>query len=442
MLESNTLDMKDSIRGMEQHQRDFSSQLNGLIAVHSAAEKSKEISRLEKSQSDLEARLSRLEGRLEILIDGFTALAQELNKMKRTRHISSSHKAPPSLSTVIAVPLYSTPQPQVSNGPTKRPLSDRATVPKSIPTPGLPAKKPTDHHQRDGKPAATVQNSTRTQDTRSQGKRSRGQVSDSAAKVKASVTASRKPLSTVKPKAAEKPESTVANVSQPGQTRPRHRKEETTMTVFQLVPPSHNSKPAETPQLQTLPDQGNKKDSSPAMKGNRANNNNPFRADAPAAKKVQVGGKSSVGDAKKLRKPHTMNPSRNGQKPTKLTPSSNKTRSTANTVTTTKVATAKRKSNTVKKKTLNLNSRRAPTVQKKSYTTAQRTLKQHNKKASAAKKVGRKSQQKTNSHSGILDLLRLLKGDHKTARSQKIHDGSLHVVLGRLAIPIRIIPDD
>lgn len=40
-----------------------------------------------------------------------------------------------------------------------------------------------------------------------------------------------------------------------------------------------------------------------------------------------------------------------------------------------------------------------------------------------------------------MDLLQLLSGEHKSAKQSKNAESSLHVVLGRLAIPIKIIPD-
>ncbi|KAK9515159.1 hypothetical protein VZT92_025826 [Zoarces viviparus] len=137
MLERNTLDMKESIHTMEDQQSHLSSQLKELIAIQSAGEKNKNVGELEKSYTDMDTRLSRLEGRLEILIDGFTALAQEMNKMKRARHASRSlqeKRALPSLGTVREMPFTS-----------------RATVPKSIPSPGLPANKPTSASQRERK---------------------------------------------------------------------------------------------------------------------------------------------------------------------------------------------------------------------------------------------------------------------------------------------------
>lgn len=87
MLESNTLDMKDSFENlMKQHSR-FSSQLETLVSVLSPTEKTDRINDLANKYTDIKKRLSQLEHKLEILIDGFTALVQEIDKVKRARHV-------------------------------------------------------------------------------------------------------------------------------------------------------------------------------------------------------------------------------------------------------------------------------------------------------------------------------------------------------------------
>ncbi|XP_038866751.1 basement membrane-specific heparan sulfate proteoglycan core protein-like [Salvelinus namaycush] len=85
MLESNTLDIKEGIQAMRGQQSKLSTQLETLQS-QSALEKKERVGELESSYTDMETRLRRLEGRLEIVIDGFTALAQEMNKVKRVRH--------------------------------------------------------------------------------------------------------------------------------------------------------------------------------------------------------------------------------------------------------------------------------------------------------------------------------------------------------------------
>ncbi len=429
MLEKNTLDMKESIHSMEDQQGHLSSQLKELIAMQTAGEKNKKVSELEKSYTDMEARLSRLEGRLEILIDGFTALAQEMNKMKRARHTSRSpqeKRALPSLATVLALPLYSTPQPPGRITPTETPFTSRATVPKSIPTPGLPANKATSAPRRERKlkSAATTTSVKNTTQLQSVTRSSKIKISTRSS-VKSKTTLS-KPRSTSK-QATVKPETkrsegrgsavTAKRVSQPSKTKPKEVKKEATITKFQLEPPSHKPKPAK-------PDQANKKGSALPIKNN--GRNTAFRSDAPVPKKAQEDGKSSEGDSKKPSKPHKGNSNRNEKKKERNSYKlvSRKTKNSAkNTVTTTKPT-------------------KTTAAKKKSNTTVKRKSTSHKTKATTAKKVTKKPQKKNKTHSGILDLLQLLNGDRKSAKPKKNQEGSLHVVLGRLAIPIKIIPDD
>ncbi|KAM7405195.1 hypothetical protein PAMP_012476 [Pampus punctatissimus] len=434
MLETNTLDMKESISIMKNQQSDLSSQLMELIALHSIPEKNTKVNELEKSYTDMETRLSRLEGRLEILIDGFTALAQEMNKMKRTRHISRSppeRLALPSLATVLVHPLYSTPQPPVPSIPTRKPLTSRAIVPKSIPTPGLPAKKPTTAPQKVRK--------QKTATTKPAKNTSKSQVSNSATKVRTTLskrrtTSKTKPKATVKPErkrtVGRKPAVTAKRVSQP---RPKQVKEDATITKFQLEPPSHKSKSAKTQKLHKQSDQADKKDSTRPVKN--TGRNKVIRSDTQVAKKVQEGRKSSHGDSQKSHMGNSKHNQKKENNSHKFVSASQKTKKSAkDTVTTTKPTktTTAKKSSTTTKRTSTPARTKATTAKKKSNTTVKTTV----------KKVAKKPQQKkTNSHSGVLDLLRLLKGE-KSAKQKNNQDGSLHVVLGRLAIPIRIIPDN
>lgn len=436
MLESNTLDMKESIHSMDDQQSHLSSQLKELIAMQSVGEKNKKISELEKSYIDMDSRLSRLEGRLEILIDGFTALAQEINKMKRARHVSRSpqeKRVLPSLATVLELPLYSTPQPQVRIIPTETPFTSRATVPKSIPTPGLPANKSTSAPQKERRlkssPTTKPVKSTVTRSSKNQVS-ARSAIKLKTTLIKPRTTSKSTSQATVKHD-TKKPEGrrsavTAKRVSQPSQTKPKQVKE--TITKFQLEPPSHKPKPAN-------PDQARKKDSLPIKKNGR---NKSFRSDAPLPKEVQEGGRSSEGDSKKASTPHKGDSH-------KLVSHNTKTSAKSKVTTTkpTKATTAKKKSNTAVKRTTPAKIK-ATTV-KKSSTTVKRKSTPPKTKATTPKKVPKKPQQKKKkikTHSGILDLMRLLQGDHKSAKQKKHQDGSLHVVLGRLAIPIKIIPDD
>lgn len=452
MLEKNTLDMKESIHRMEDHQGELNSKLKDLIAIQSAGEKNKKVSELEMSYTDMDARLSRLEGRLEILIDGFTALAQEMNKMKRARHASRSlqeKRAVPSTPTVLALPLYSTPQPPVRIRPTETPFTSRATVPKSIPTPGIPANKATTtpRKERKLKPAVTTASVKTTAKLKSVTRSSKSQVpTKSTIKLKTTVS---KPRTTSKSRsqATAKPQTkrsgdrrstvTAKRVSQPNKTKPKQVKKEATVTKFQLEPPTHTSKPAK-------PDQANKKDSALPVKNN--GRNKLFRSDAPVPKKVQEGGKSSEVDSKKSSKPQKGSSNQN-EKKTEDNSYKLVSRKPKNTVTTpkpTKVTTAKKSTTTLKKKSTPPKTKSTTTTTtKKPNTTVKRKSTPAKTNPTTVKKVTKKPhKKKINRHSGVLDLLQLLNGGHKSSKQKTNQDGSLHVVLGRLAIPIKIIPDD
>lgn len=431
MLESNTLDMKDSIHTMEKQQSLLSSQLKDVISLQTASEKNKKVSELEKSYTEMEARLSRLEGRLEILIDGFTALAQEMNKMKRTRHISRSlqeKRVLPSLTTVIAVPLHSTPQPQVRVIPTKMSLTSKATVPKSIPTPGLLSNKHKSAPKTDRK-VQSVKNTTNLQSVNGSFKNqssARSAVRLKTSQTKPNTNSESTPQTVVKPQ-TKKPEGRRAAVtpkhnSQPRQTKLKEVKEEATITKFQVDPPPHNSKPAKIPQLQKQSD---------------------------ATKKAPESVKTSEDDSKKLPKSHkgSSNPDKKKteHKFAHKLPSHKTKNSTKVTVTATKTVkatTAKKPKTTVRRTTLAQINATSP--KKKSNITIKRTSSPTKSKAVARKKNTKKHQHKKKKYfeSGVLDLLRLLNGDSKSAKQSRNQEGSLHIVLGKLAIPIKIIPDD
>lgn len=431
MLESNTLDMKESILNMEKQQSQLGSQLKQLITIHSVGEKNQKVGELEQIYTDMEVRLTRLEGRLEILIDGFTALAQEMNKMKRTSHtLRSPHKRRvlPSLATVVAVPPHSTPQPSVK--PTEKSLTRRATVPKSIPTPSIITIKPTSALYRGKlKTAVTTKPANRTTKLQSVTGSSRSQVSPrSPIRLKTTLS---KPgtvsKSTVMPvtkrPGGRRSAVTAKHLPQPRQTKTKEVKNERTITKFQLEPPSHKPKPALTPQLHKQSRQAGKEDSAQPGKHNKS-----FRADAPVQKNVQEGVKSPGGHSKKPSRPHKGS-SEQIEKTTELLSQKKKTFA-KDTLTTTKPAIAKKPKTTAAKI-------KAATLKKKSNTTVKRTATTTKPKTTAVK-TSKKTQhkKKTKSQSGVLDLLKLLKGDRKN------HDGSLHVVLGKLAIPIKIIPDN
>lgn len=406
MLESNTLDMKDSIHRMEDQQLQLSSDLKELIAIQSVGEKSKKVGELEKGYTDMDGRLSRLEGRLEILIDGFTALAQEMNKMKRARHVSRSipeKRDPPLPATLLPLSLY----PTHGVKPTETPFTSRATVPKSIPTPGLPADQPNTARQRVRKLKSAGKASTRTTLSRPRTTSKSASKSKTTVKPKAKFTAGRRSAGTAK------------HVS----SRAKPKQLQRAITTFQLEPPSHKAKP----------DQAKRKDSPPIRRNGQ---NKAFRSDAPVPKKVQERGKSPEGESKRSHK----GGGKTEDNSYKLVSQNTRKK----TVSTTKPTSTKKKSNATVKRTTPSKTKTTP-GKKKSNATVKRKPTAPKAKAATAKRVTNKAEQKrkkTKYQPGVLDLLQLLQGHHKSGKKGRSQDGSLHVVLGRLAIPIRIIPDD
>lgn len=407
---------------MGEQQLHLSTQLKELISITAAVEKNKKVDELDKSYTDMETRLSRLEGRLEILIDGFTALAQEMNKMKRSRQTSRTlqeKRALPALTTVLAPPAYSTFQTPVRIIPTTTPLTSRATVPKSIPTPGLPTNRSTSgpRRGRNHKPTATITSRIKST-TRSQRVTSKKRVSTRSPIKKTTLSKPRTTLksttqTTAKPQ-TKKPDSrrpvTAKRVVQSSKSKPRQVKKEATTTKFQLEPPSHKPPPA--------------KPAKPVQKKEPLKNsrrNNSVRSDAPVPKKVPESRGSSEGRSKKSSTPHKGNSNKNEKK---VDHNSQKIKTSAKRTVTTpkpnKTTTVKKTPTTVTKK---------PTPPKT--------------KATTAKKVTKKTQQKkrVDSNSGVVNLLQLLSGGPRS-KPKKNQEGSLHVILGKLAIPIKIIPDE
>lgn len=414
MLERNTLDIKESIQGMEDQQKHLSSQLDKLIALHSAGEKDSKVKELENSYSDMETRLSRLEGRLEILIDGFTALAQEMNRMKRARHSSRSAQerlALPSITTVLPLLLSQTPRPPV----TQRPLTRVATVQKGIPTPALRRNRPSSAAITRSTGTSTqlrpISKSSRSQDPTRFGIRS-----------KSTLRAPRTHGASAKPSATSQGARAATEV-----------RKGAGVTRFQLEPPSHKPQAAK-------PDR---------TSGNRRKKT--FRSDAPALKNTSEN--VSEGEFKKsveqrhnsgrkiftTTQPVTVAPataptagSRNSAPPKARTPAAATRPTTAGKHRST--SSKSRKASTAKRSKSTPPKTRARTVMRNSASTARR------KPAPSRSEANRRAAKRPQRPS-VLDLLQLLKGDHKPAKQKKTHDSSLHVVLGRLAIPIKIIPD-
>lgn len=439
MLEKNTLDMKESIQRMEEQQKLLSAQLAQLISVRAAEAKGEKVGELERSYTDMETRLHRLEGRLEILIDGFTALAQEMNKMKRARHSSRSppeRRELPSLATVRPLPLYPSAPPPVPS--TVMPFSSRAPAPEGTPTPGLTAARTSTSGPRQGRKRKPAVANTSTPPL-SVTKPSKSPATTSSAATLTTTRSQSTAKSTAKPEATTAEErrrsaATSKRVSKTSNAKAKGAQKEAAVTAFQLEPPSHNSKP----------DQTRRKNSTSPSKGNARNK--AFRSDEPDPKKTREAATVPEGNAKELAEPREgdaysdpdhrkTDPGAQGAprktnsstrraitaaKPAKATAAAQKSSTAAGS----KSTSPKAKATVAKKKTLTGSKRKSVTPK--------------SKKNSGRKVSSKKSQQKT---SNVMDLLQLLSGDRKSAKQTKNGESSLHVVLGRLAIPIKIIPD-
>eukprot|EP00062_Callorhinchus_milii_P012745 gi/632960275/ref/XP_007896099.1/ PREDICTED: basement membrane-specific heparan sulfate proteoglycan core protein [Callorhinchus milii] len=85
MLEGDRLDLKDNFKLLRDKQDNFSSQLKNLTQMLIASTDKKQISNLQWKYVDVNDKLAALQIRLEILIDGFALLAQEISDLKKLR---------------------------------------------------------------------------------------------------------------------------------------------------------------------------------------------------------------------------------------------------------------------------------------------------------------------------------------------------------------------
>lgn len=391
LIESHTLHMKNSIHNMEDQQIHLNSKLQELIMISSIKEKDKAVVELQRSYTDMDSRLNRLEGRLEILIDGFTALAQEMNKIKKVRHIGrSAHDKRPlsSVTAVLAVTLHPTTHSLIGVPPTEKPLQGRATVPQSIPTPRLPTNKPnhTTRGSRKKQPSATTKRlETPKPQTVTRLSKSRGGSPKTTQKQPKLVS------QTTRTPNRKRPECQKSSVTDKRPSKPKETKQAGT-TRFQLEPPSHRPVPSLNLQLHEQPD----------------------GSDAPAP-----GKKSS----KKQSKPQRGNSEQTGKR------SKESAKGTSAAGNSTRTSVGKKGKTTTRKTSARVKVRNNAGVK----------MKPTSRKAKATN--AKEKPPKNKSNAGAVDLLNLLNRHNKSAKQRKKPTDTLHIVLGRLAIPIKIIPD-
>lgn len=422
MLESNTLDLKESIRSMEIQKNHLNSQLKEIIMLHFTREKEQRATELKRGYTDVEARLSQLEGRLEILIDGFTALAQEMNRMKRGRHSSRLPQENTPLSPLTTVLVDSTPPSMIRAASPESPLTDRAMVLQSKPTPSLLINK---QRHVSGNLKSESKSSTKSIPFKSQ------VTSGQTVKPKTTLGKPQSvPKVTVKPPL--KPETkrppgqrlsvTAKHDSQPRKTKSRKAKQEAAVTKFQLEPPAHKSKSTLTQQLHKQSVQAKKLHSASLIKN--SGHEQSFGAGTPVQKKIRD-------NSKKRSKQHKGNRAQTEKRPKDSSDDFSETVETTN-ATVRKTRPTQRMENV--KSTI--------PARNKFDSTVKRTSAHIKTKTTSVRKASKNTQLRKKAQSGVVDLLRLLNGGFKSAKQKKNQEGSLHVVLGKIAIPIRIIPDN
>lgn len=86
------------------------------------------------TNTHIKTRLCKLEHKLEILIDGFTALAQELDKVKRARHVARPPQDRKKTTVVVTTPILALTTAGTTRMSTSR-FQRRTVIPKTMPTP-------------------------------------------------------------------------------------------------------------------------------------------------------------------------------------------------------------------------------------------------------------------------------------------------------------------
>ncbi|GCC31495.1 hypothetical protein chiPu_0009953 [Chiloscyllium punctatum] len=147
MLEDTGLDLKDGFKHLQKRQDNLSLQLKNLTRMLSAPPKDKLISDLQWKYTDVDDKLTALQVRMEILIDGFAALAEEISELKKRRTLLTNNDQPDltvvttnspakPLTKHVKTKLKVKPKSDGNNNKTSRFVSKRPSGKKpSLPTP-------------------------------------------------------------------------------------------------------------------------------------------------------------------------------------------------------------------------------------------------------------------------------------------------------------------
>lgn len=452
MLESNTLDMKDSLENIRKQQSHFSSQLKTLTSVLSPNDQKDRINELANKYTDIKTRLSKLEHKLEILIDGFTALVQELDKVKRARHVACPPQDRKETAVVATTPIPALTTAWITHMSTSR-FQRRTVIPKTLPTPRAisttsfvsgRSQKDESSTKRQAKfstkriqPISTRRdietNFTSKADNKYHSKSSRrstvpkGIVSrpltTSSKRTSTLVTSNEMQQNQQKRKAPTEVSVTTPKVNGKSQkairkhdqlsrspTKPQGKEEST--TKFQIPPPSHikiaakSSKPSSKPQkVAHIP----LKKSSKSMKTQRND------LEVRPSKEATNNSKPSHNVQTKRRHSKTKSSKQNQLVPSHEARGASDFRSSQPEEFTYTTASSK----STDKKRL------------------------HSSKPKVKITTPRKSTRSNTSKTiNILDIfMKSNRGQKTLIRSMLKQDENLHIVLGRLAIPVKIIPD-
>lgn len=104
MLEDNGLDLKDGFKHLQKRQDDLSLQLKNLSRMLSAPPKDRLISQLQGKYTEVSSKLTALQVRLEILIDGFAALAEEVSVIRKKKKFRTNSDQPNLSNTATSTP--------------------------------------------------------------------------------------------------------------------------------------------------------------------------------------------------------------------------------------------------------------------------------------------------------------------------------------------------
>ncbi len=460
MLESNTLDMKDSLENIRKQNSHFSSQLKTLTSVLSRNDKKDRINEFANKYTDIKTRLSKLEHKLEILIDGFTDLAQELDKVKRARH----EARPPQDRKKNAV-VATTPIPALTTAGTTRMSTSRfkrrTVIPKTLPTPLAPISTTSFVSGRSQKDESSTKRQAKVSTKRIQPISTRRDIETNFTSKTDNKYHSKSSRSSTVPKGiVSRPlttssERTLTMVTS-NETQQNQQKRKAPTEVSVTPQKAHKSGPKVNRKSQKATRKHDQLSRSPTKPQGKEESATKFQIPPPSH--TNIAANSSKSSSKPQKVAHI--PSKNSSKSMKTQRNDLKVRTFKEDTNINKpshnVQTMRRHSKTKSsKQNIVVPSHEARGAsdfmssqpEKFTYTTAssKSTDKKrlHPSKPKVQITTPRKStRSNTFKTINILDILMKSNRGQKTlTRSMLKQNKNLHIVLGRLAIPIKIIPD-